>query len=150
MVFLMEQKTLHRTVWNPSRAFGGVFTGDMWYGYHFVFRLEGCSVTQMWPVRNTSVHYTFDFEFIFGHCTFTFKDIFKSVSIFACTHWCVCTKCMQCPQRTEEGARSPGTGVTDGCGPPCSSERAAKVPNHWSTSPAHHPQLLLFLVPWRV
>jgi hypothetical protein len=29
MVFLMEQKTLHRTVWNPSRAFGGVFTGDM-------------------------------------------------------------------------------------------------------------------------
>ncbi|CAO2630728.1 hypothetical protein LEMLEM_LOCUS20997, partial [Lemmus lemmus] len=27
--------------------------------------------------------------------------------------------CVQCPRRPEEGIRSPGTGVTDGCDPPC-------------------------------
>jgi hypothetical protein len=26
---------------------------------------------------------------------------------------------MHCPKRPEEGVRSPGTGVTDGCEPPC-------------------------------
>ena len=39
-------------------------------------------------------------------------------------YWCLvcmtvglCTKCLHCLWRTEEGVRSPGTGVTEGCWP---------------------------------
>lgn len=31
---------------------------------------------------------------------------------------CLCTVCMQCPQRSKEGIRTPGTEVTDSCEPP--------------------------------
>jgi hypothetical protein len=34
-----------------------------------------------------------------------------------CLYVCICTTCMQCFQRPEEGVRLPGTGVTDGCKP---------------------------------
>lgn len=32
---------------------------------------------------------------------------------------CLCTTCVQCPWRSEEGLGYPGTGVIDGCEPPC-------------------------------
>ena len=32
---------------------------------------------------------------------------------------CLCTTCMQCPQRPEEGSKSLGTGVIGSCEPPC-------------------------------
>ena len=37
-------------------------------------------------------------------------------------HVCLCSMCMKCPQRPEEGARFPETVVTDGCGRPCGWE----------------------------
>lgn len=36
-----------------------------------------------------------------------------------CLDVCICALCMECPQRLEEGIGSSGTGVTDGCWPPC-------------------------------
>ena len=33
-------------------------------------------------------------------------------------HECMCTRCLQCPQRIEEGIGSPESVVTDGCEPP--------------------------------
>lgn len=35
-----------------------------------------------------------------------------------CLHVCLCTTCVQHPQRPEDGVRALGTGVTNGCEPP--------------------------------
>ena len=53
-----------------------------------------------------------------------FIDCFPSFLIFLCVwlfclHVCMCTTCMQCLWRPEEGSRFPGTGITSGCEPPC-------------------------------
>lgn len=34
-------------------------------------------------------------------------------------HICMCAHVSMCPWTSEEGVGSPGTGVTDGCEPPC-------------------------------
>jgi hypothetical protein len=36
-----------------------------------------------------------------------------------CLCACLCTTCVQFLRRPAEGVRYPGTGVTDGCEPPC-------------------------------
>lgn len=36
-----------------------------------------------------------------------------------CLYSCLCTPCMQCPRRPEEGAKSPTAGVKEGCDLPC-------------------------------
>ena len=45
-----------------------------------------------------------------------FKDLFCMYEYLACVY--LSTTYMQCPQRPEEGVRSPGTEVTDGFEPP--------------------------------
>lgn len=55
----------------------------------------------------------------------------------------VCSTCMQCPQKPEEGIRMPEAGVTDSCEVPCSSgiptecsEKATSALNHWAPAPS--------------
>ena len=43
--------------------------------------------------------------------------LFLYVCLYVCTCTCVGHICVWCLQRSEEGVRSPGTGVTDGCEP---------------------------------
>ena len=54
--------------------------------------------------------------------------ILLSICIYmdVCLHVCLCTTHMQCLRRPEEGIRSPGPGVIDGCEPPC---------GYWELSP---------------
>lgn len=55
---------------------------------------------------------------------------------------CFCTVYMQCLWRPEEGASSPGTGVTDDCKPPCGRLESNPVPcesTQCSQSPSLHP-----------
>jgi hypothetical protein len=37
----------------------------------------------------------------------------------SCIYVCSVSMCVQCPQRSEEDVRSPGTGMADDCDPPC-------------------------------
>lgn len=39
-----------------------------------------------------------------------------------CLQVCLCTTCMQCLQRPEEGIKSPGPRVIDNCGLPCGTQ----------------------------
>ena len=61
-----------------------------------------------------------------------------------CQHVCMYTVYAWYPQRPEEDIGSPGTGVTDGCEPPCGSwklnlgplDSTAIACNCWAISPA--------------
>jgi hypothetical protein len=44
---------------------------------------------------------------------------------FACM--CLCTMCVQCPHRPEEGTGPSGTGVADGCEPLLSAENQTQA-----------------------
>ena len=66
-----------------------------------------------------------------------------------CLNGCLCTTCMQCPQRPETNVR-PGTRVTNGSEPPCGLwewnpsllPRSANALNHRPTSPALNTLLI--------
>lgn len=58
--------------------------------------------------------------------TYTFRRMFKLVThlscvygCFTCLYVCLCSTCLQCPWRPEEGVRYPGTGARDSNEPPC-------------------------------
>lgn len=69
--------------------------------YFFFFRK---TKTRQNSQRMGNSKYNFSKKFICILCIWLF-----------CLHVCVCTKCMQCAERTEEGIWSPGTGVSIRC-----------------------------------
>lgn len=57
----------------------------------------------------------------------------------------MCTTCVQCPWRPEKGIGFPGTGVLDGCEPPCgywepNSDPMLEQPVILTTEPSHQLQ----------
>lgn len=53
---------------------------------------------------------------MFGEILLKLRKNILCVWLF-CLRECLCTTCVQCPQRPEEGTRLPGTEVTGGCQP---------------------------------
>ena len=79
--------------------------------------------------------------------SFTFKSIFILLCVWLfCLRVRLCTTCVECPRRQEEGVQSPGTAVTDGDEPP----RGCWEPNQGlleqlmlvATQPSFQPQSL--------
>lgn len=54
---------------------------------------------------------------------------------------CMSTTCVQCLQQPEEGVTTPGTGVNDGCEPPC---RCLEL----NLSPLEKQQVLIMAKPF--